>query len=88
MTYLLSQKFIVRTYAFVTRDFSEKMGSYQELKFGQYRIFIDQSNNCTNRKEKLGVMYVLFENWLYLVKKNSVKKMEIIYCNCLNLINA
>ena len=33
-------------------------------------------------------MYVLFENWLYLVKKNSVKKMEIIYCNCLNLINA
>lgn len=53
MTYLLSQKFIVQTYAFVTRDFSEKMGSYQELKFGQYRIFIDQSNNCTNRKEKL-----------------------------------
>lgn len=34
-------------------------------------------------------MCVLFENWPYLVKerrKNSIKKMEIIYCNyCLNL---
>lgn len=36
----------------------------------------------------IAVTYVLFVNWLYLVKKNSVKKMEIIYYNCFNLINA
>lgn len=87
MIYLLSQKFIIRTYAFDTKWKWEKFGSYQELKFSQYsQEFLPIKRLYEQKGKIIAVIYVYFI-WklVYLVKKSSVKKMEIIYCNCLSL---
>lgn len=87
MIYLLSQKFIIRTYEFDTKWKWEKFGSYQELKFSQYsQEFLPIKRLYEQKGKIIAVMYVYFI-WklVYLVKKSSVKKMEIIYCNCLSL---
>lgn len=92
MIYLLSQKFIIRTYEFDTKWKWEKFGSYQELKFSQYSqefLPINQTIIWTERKDYSSYVCVfcmcIIWKLVYLVKKSSVKKMEIIYCNCLSL---
>lgn len=76
MIYLLSQKFIIRTYEFDTKWKWEKFGSYQELKFSQYsQEFLPIKRLYEQKGKIIAVIYVYFI-WklVYLVKKKFSKK--------------